>query len=182
VCLAGGSSFGDGLPAVVVGVVENTYVRPDETSPVDNQAILGERLDVLEETAGFARVRTKSGAIGWIPERALRRGPLETQSRVAEVRSLLAHVYATPSFTAKRPLLTAPLGARVGIRRTFTEGGHEWVEALLPDGRHGFVAATDVEIGDPEPAHPLKAPADWIALGRTFLRAPYTWGGTTPLG
>lgn len=172
----------EGVTAVVTGAVENIYLRPDETSPVDDQAVLGDRLRVQEGTAGFARVSTASGSSGWIPERAIRRDPGEDAAPLALVRSPLAHLYATPSFTRERPLLTAPLGARLGVLRSFGANGHEWVEARLPDGRHGFVARTDLELPEPGAARPLKGPAAWIELGLRFLGAPYTWGGTTPLG
>ena len=42
------------VAAVVTGAVENVYLRPDETAPVDNQAVLGERLDAV--TVMFALV------------------------------------------------------------------------------------------------------------------------------
>ncbi len=60
--------------AVVVAAVQDLFVRPDETSSVDDQAILGDRVTVLEDAAGFAKVRTAAGEVAWIPERALRRG------------------------------------------------------------------------------------------------------------
>jgi beta-lactamase class A len=170
-----------GERALVVSAVENLYARPDETSPVDNQAILGEPLEILETTAGFARARTISGNVAWIPERAIRRGA-ELIGRVAEVASNTAHVYSTPSFTEARPLLTVPLGARMTVAETLDRNGHAWVRALLPDGRAGFLAAADVRVTSAAQPRPLGTPADWLALGQRFLGAPYTWGGTTPLG
>ncbi len=96
-------------------------MRPDETSSVDDQAILGDRVTVLEDAAGFARVRTAAGEVAWIPERALRRGEAPeapaTETRVAHVTSNFAHVYASPSFTQQKPLLTAPVGATLAVRR-----------------------------------------------------------------
>ncbi len=168
--------------AVVIGAVEDLYLRPDVTAPVDDQAVLGEVVQVVESTAGFARVNMASGNVAWIPERAIRRGIAGENARFAHVTSLSAHVYGSPSFTAARPLLTAPLGSRMRMVRVFEAGGHEWAEVRLPDERAGYVAAADVALRDPEQPFPLGVPADWIALGRRFLGAPYTWGGTTPLG
>lgn len=167
--------------ALVAGAVENLYERPDETSPVDNQAILGEPLEVLETTAGFARVRTISGNVAWIPERAIRRGA-QLGGRIAEVTSNTAHVYSSPSFTEARPLLTAPLGARAAVTQTLERDGHTWVRVALPDGRSGFVAGPDLRAGSASDARPIGTPAEWLAMGQRFLGAPYTWGGTTPLG
>jgi beta-lactamase class A len=169
-------------PAVVVGAVENLYLRPDETSPVDDQVILGESVTVVETTAGFARVRTRSGNAAWIPERALRRGASAPAGRVARVLSPLAHAYASPDFTEARPLLTAPLGARLELVESVALDGHDWAKVALPDGRVAFVAGADVAIEDADAKRPLASPAAWLALGQRFLEAPYTWGGTTPLG
>jgi beta-lactamase class A len=167
--------------ALVAGAVENLYERPDEASPVENQAILGESLEVLETTAGFAKVRSISGSEAWIPERAIRRG-VELTGRVAEVLANTAHVYPSASFTASRPLLTAPLGARASVAETLEAGGHGWVRVTLPDGRAGFLAEADVRIVGASDAPALATPAEWLALGVRFAGAPYTWGGTTPLG
>ncbi len=181
--------------AVVVSAVQDLFTRPDETSPVDDQVILGEHVEILEDAAGFARVRTAAGEIAWIPERALRRGETEpgATAKIARVTSNFAHVYATPSFTKQKPLLTVPVGATMVVEE-FLEGkksgdaGYSWARVRLPDGRIGFVAGSDVSLFPLEedrsssPSLPLRSPSFWISFGRRFLGAPYTWGGTTPLG
>ncbi len=171
--------------AVVTAAVQDLFTRPDETSSVDDQVILGERVEILEDTAGFARVRTAAGEVAWIPERALRRGDAPAAAKVARVTSNFAHVYATPSFTKQKPLLTAPVGAQM-IFSDFLEGKEDetysWVRVSLPDGREGFIAARDVEVGAADAPLPLKSSSSWLAFGKRFLGAPYTWGGTTPLG
>ncbi len=177
--------------------VQDLFVRPDETSSVDDQAILGDRVTVLEDAAGFAKVRTAAGEVAWIPERALRRGAGAEApapgAKVARVTSNFAHVYASPSFTKQKPFLTAPVGATLSFSdflegKEKESGGFEWVRVELPDGRIGFVARPDVALFTfkenlPLPLSlPLKSPSGWIAFGKRFLGAPYTWGGTTPLG
>ena len=172
------------VPAVVTAPAENLYARPDETAPVDSQAILGERVEVLEDTPGFAKVKTADGNVAWIPERALRRGDAAPPAgaKIARVTSNFAHVYAAPSFTRARPLVTAPVGSRMSVLGIKTKDGFEWVRVALPDGRTGHVARPDVAIVPFEESPPLGSPASWLALGRRFLGAPYTWGGTTPAG
>ena len=171
--------------AVVTAAVQDLFTRPDETSSVDDQVILGERVEILEDTAGFARVRTAAGEVAWIPERALRRGDAPAAAKVARVTSNFAHIYATPSFTKQKPLLTVPVGAQM-IFSDFLEGKEDetysWVRVSLPDGREGFIAARDVEVGAADAPLPLKSSSSWLAFGKRFLGTPYTWGGTTPLG
>ncbi|MCM3875153.1 MAG: serine hydrolase [Thermoanaerobaculia bacterium] len=191
--------------AVVATAVQDLFTRPDETSSVDDQVVLGERVEILEDVAGFAKVRTAAGEVAWIPERALRRGdaaPATRGTKIARVMSNLAHVYASPSFTKQKPLLTAPVGGTLAVE-DFLEGedgggsgkrtpsdAYSWVRVRLPDGRMGFVARPDVALFTfkenlPLPLSlplPLRSPSEWIAFGKRFLGAPYTWGGTTPLG
>ncbi len=173
--------------AVVTAAIQSLFSRPDETSPVDDQVILGERVEVLEDTSGFARVRTAAGEVAWIPERALRRGEGAgpATAKVARVTSNFAHVYKSPSFTKQEPLLSAPVGATMAFSdflETKEDETYSWVRVSLPDGREGFVAARDVEVRAADAPLPLKSLSSWISLGRRFLGAPYTWGGTTPLG
>ncbi len=168
--------------AVVTAAVQDLFTRPDETSSVDDQVILGERVEILEDTAGFARVRTAAGEVAWIPERALRRGDAPTAAKVARVTSNFAHVYATPSFTKQKPLLNAPVGATMFFLEGEEKDGFEWVRVALPDGRIGFIARPDVALSSFEENPPLRSPSSWISFGKRLLGAPYTWGGTTPLG
>jgi beta-lactamase class A len=171
--------------AVVMAAVQDLFTRPDETSSVDDQVILGERVEILEDAAGFAKVKTAAGEVAWIPERALRRGEAPAAAKVARVTSNFAHVYASPSFTKQKPLLTAPVGAQM-VFSDFLEGNEgqalSWVQVSLPDGRIGFVARPDVALVPFEENPPLRSPSEWLAFGKRFLGAPYTWGGTTPLG
>ena len=172
--------------AVVAVAVQDLFVRPDETSSVDDQVILGDRVELLEDAAGFAKVRTAAGEGAWIPERALRRAfpAAAAGAKRARVTSNFAHVYATLSVTKQKPLLTAPVGAKM-VFSDFLEGkdgdAYSWVRISLPDGREGFVAARDVEVSAANIPLSLKS-SSWISFGKRFLGAPYTWGGTTPLG
>jgi beta-lactamase class A len=175
--------------AVVTAAVQDLFTRPDETSSVDDQVILGERVEILEDAAGFAKVKTAAGEVAWIPERSLRRGDAPAAAKVVRVTSNFAHVYASPSFTRARPILTAPVGATMAFS-DFLEGkekeaaAYSWVRIVLPDGRIGFVASRDVTLLPFEEnlSLPLRSPSEWLAFGKRFLGAPYTWGGVTPLG
>src|SRR5205085_2346348 len=128
----------------------------------------------------FARVRAEDANAAWIPERALRRG-VPAAARSIEVTSPWAHVYAAPDFAGTRPLLTAPLGARAAFEEDVAVEGHAWWRVRLPDGRRAFLAKEDAVLAPAARPRDLD-PAHWIALGTRFLGAPYTWGGTTPLG
>jgi beta-lactamase class A len=167
--------------AIVTSAVENVYVRPDATAEVDDQVILGETVEPLEETQGFTKVRCQSGTVGWVDERTLVRDAKARYGTPYEVASSFANLYRDPDFSSSRPLLTAPLAARLDVIRTFEQGGHAWAEVRLPDGRRAFAAGADlVPVSEIRPAIP--DPAKWIEMAKRFVGAPYTWGGTTPFG
>ncbi len=167
--------------AIVTDAVENVYVCPDATAEVDDQVILGETVESLEESKCFTKVRCPSGTVGWVDAHSL---VVDTKARYGtpyEVASSFANLYRDPDFSSSRPLLTAPLAARLDVVRTFEQGGHAWAEVRLPDGRRAFAAGADVvPISEIRPAIP--DPAKWIEMAKRFVGAPYAWGGTTPFG
>ena len=168
--------------AVVVAPVANVLSRPEATTSVEDQVILGEIVETLRAEGRFVFVKLRSGSRGWIEGTAVRPGVPDPSADPFEVTSNLAHVYREPSFEKSPPITTAPIGARLGGLRTLENEKHTWREVLLPDGRNGYVSADDVAPERPREAPPVLDPASWLAMARRFLGAPYTWGGTTPWG
>jgi cell wall-associated NlpC family hydrolase len=162
--------------AVVLRPVENLYSAPSEDSDVVTQAIYGSNVAVLDERAGWARIRMVDATAGWTPLDALQIGPpYGVSGKLAAVASLFAHIYREPDVTAHAPLLTVPFETRLEIA-----GGQlpeRWRQARLPDGRIGWVQVGDLSFDDA----PLGTP-EMLALARRFLGLPYTWGGTSSFG
>jgi gamma-D-glutamyl-L-lysine dipeptidyl-peptidase len=169
--------FAAGLPsAAVLQPVANMYEQPTEDAAVVSQAIYGVTVGILEQRDAWARIRTPDDYTGWTPLAALRTGaPYAATGRVAQVTSLLAHVYREPDVTLHAPLLTLPFETRLEVAGDRGDG--RWLEVRLVDGRPGWVQTGDVAFD----RKPLST-AEMLALSKRFLGLPYTWGGTSSYG
>jgi cell wall-associated NlpC family hydrolase len=169
--------FAAALPgAVVLQPVANMYSKPTEDADVVSQAIYGANVAVMEQNGGWAHTRTADDYSGWTPLSALKTGAAYAQSgSVAQVTSLLAHIYREASVTRHAPLLTVPFETRLEVAGGETDD--RWFQVRLVDGRAGWVQAGDVALG----VKPISLP-EMLALSKRFLGLPYTWGGTSSYG
>ena len=170
--------FAAALPnAVVVEPVANMYSQPSLDADVVSQAIYGWNIGLVERAEGWARIRTPDDYAGWVRLASLRAGPpYAAAGRVAEVRSLFAHIYREPDVTKHAPLLTVPFEARLEVVSEPKENP-KWALVRLPDGVSGWVQTGDVAFD----ARPLTVP-ELLEFSRRFLGLPYTWGGTSSFG
>jgi cell wall-associated NlpC family hydrolase len=169
--------FAAALPgAVVLQPVANMYSKPTEDADVVSQAIYGANVAVMEQKGGWAHIRTADDYTGWTQLSALKTGAVYAQSgSVAQVTSLLAHIYREASVTRHAPMLTVPFETRLEVAGGETED--RWFQVRLVDGRAGWVQAGDVAFG----VKPISIP-EMLALSKRFLGLPYTWGGTSSYG
>lgn len=164
----------------VVQPVLNMYSAPETDVDVVSQAIYATAVAVLEEKAGWTRIRTPDDYTGWVVSSALVDAPAVpygSAKDVVQVRSLFAHVYREDSVTKHAPLLTVPFEARLELDVETGKASERWSPVRLPDGRRGWI-----QNGDMAAAAGRLDVHDTIALARAFLGLPYTWGGTSSFG
>jgi gamma-D-glutamyl-L-lysine dipeptidyl-peptidase len=164
---------------VVVQPVANMYSSPAEDTDVVSQAIYAASVGVLEQKGDWARIRTPDNYTGWtrVADLRLTDRSYAAAGRVAEVRSLFAHLYREPSVTRHAPLLTAPFEAKLEVVAEPDRDERRWIQVRLPDDRGAWVQRGDVVFSPPA----LSIPA-MIELAKRFLGLPYTWGGTSSYG
>src|SRR3989442_4410945 len=143
--LAAGAADG-----VVLQPVANMYARPSEEADVVSQAIYGSHIGIIEERAGWARVRTADEYTGWMPASVFKRlGHGEriyaSSGRVAQVESLFANLYRQPSVTKHQPLLTVPFETKLEVIEE-PENEAQWLRVRLPDDGSGWVQRGDVTL------------------------------------
>jgi SH3-like domain-containing protein len=163
---------------VVLRPVVSMHSAPSQSADVVSQAILGSNVELMEEQAGWIRVRTADRYLGWMPAASvgkLRQG--EAPGRTAKVESLFANLYREADVTKNEPLLTVPFEARLEVVAEPEAEGRRWMQVRLPDGRPAWIQRGDVDFDS--------APLDikrTIELAKRFLGLPYLWGGTSTLG
>jgi len=170
--------FAAALPnAVVLRPVANMYSRPSEDADVVSQAIYGANVTLLEQKEGWAHIRTFDDYTGWMPLAMLRPGEAyAARGRVAEVKSLFAHIYREPDVTRHAPVITVPFETKLEVIPE-PPGQQRWAQVRLPDDRQGWVQQADVAYD----VKPITIP-EMLELSKKFLGLPYTWGGTSSYG
>ena len=163
--------------AVVQQPVANMYSKPSEDADVVSQAIFGANVAVMEQKDGWAHIRTADEYLGWTPLKSLVVGPAyASQGKVAEVRSLFAHIYREASVTKHAPVITVPFESKLEVIGDAMDDAR-WVQVRLPDDRSGWIQAGDVSL-----ASKKMSIAETLEFSKRFLGLPYTWGGTSSYG
>lgn len=172
--------------------VANVYEKPDAGSELASQAVLGDRVRVLDTQGDFCRVATEDRYGGWAAARLLLPVRDDSDSLTTTIATLFADVFSAPD--ARSEMLTKlVVGTRAVIARRAEAG--DWVPLLLPDDQAGYVHRVSLNLthASETEAQTLRdriAREDLIAaLGRNiaetakrFIGTPYLWGGCTPFG
>lgn len=180
---------GSGAPgsAVVIRSVANMHRTSNDTTEVVSQAVLGTNVKVLawEKNGGqeWYRIETPDTYQGWMigtsllvrPEGGK---PYASEGPVFEVTSLMANVYAADDVTERKPLIVAPMGARLAAGAC----KERWCEVTLPCGAKGWIQTGDGEVKDAAAARKKLSPEETVTLAKRFIGVPYLWGGKTALG
>lgn len=168
--------------AVVILPVANMYSSASVDVDVVSQAIYGSPVELLQETPGWAKVRTPDQYTGWMRLGDLRKlesgeSGYAASGRVAQVSSLSANLYRETDVTLHRPLLRVPFETRLEVAKQGVDNDRGWLEVRLPEGGTAWIQSGDVDLA------PRKLSiAESIQLGRGFLGVTYLWGGRSSFG
>lgn len=157
------------------------YQRPEPGAQRVDEVYCGWPLTLLQSGPGdWCLVRTHYGYEGYVRRAQLCAPANRSAHPLQLVSGLFADVVSTPQVESW-VITTLPRGALVNPQAPPREG---WQSVLLPDGRSGWVKAglltPYLEGPPPLPEETLRAQV--IATARSYLGAPYRWGGKSPLG
>ncbi len=161
--------FEQGVPALVAVPVAALRPRPDRTSGIDTELLLGEEVRVFDRTEGWAWVQASAdGYVGYVDEEAL--GPAAPAAT--------HHVVVPRTFLYPGPDLRFPhraalsMGSRITVVGEAETRGTRYL--LLAEGA-AVVAGHCLPIG-------TWASDDYVAIAARFLETPYLWGGRSGFG
>lgn len=174
------------MKAIVKASVCPLYKEPTRESTLEDEALGGMTVDILEEPApGWYRVRTHYRYEGFAPADDLITGDARSDEWAALPKKVILHknccdVLSEPKVQGwhiahlVRGCLVSPVG----------EAENHWQKVRLPDGREGWVPSGI--LGEHHTA-PLSDDEDTLrsALVETvelYLGTHYRWGGKSPLG
>lgn len=177
------SSLGVRRFGIVRVSVANVRGKPSHAAEMVTQTLLGWPVRILKEQSGWFLVHTEpDGYLGWIEDLQLTRVTAEQRhewegvSRVI-VTSPYAVLRTAPSADAD-PVSDLVIG---GIVRS-TGSSDDWTHALLPDGRTGYVRASEVQDYESWKAALAPIAANIERTARQFMGVAYLWGGTSARG
>ncbi len=159
--------------------VANLRTRPEESSELASQMLMGMPLRILEKNRGWYRVQCPDDYIGWID------GSTMTQFSENEYSNYQ---------TAKKVIFIKPFGFALndtslviqpirdlsfGNLLTLQKIEKDFAEVIFADGKTGFVRANEIQNSE-----------DWLKTRKTdseslvnngyqMLGIPYLWGGTS---
>ncbi len=148
----------------------NIYRKPTFHCEVDTQAVLWEKLEMLEKIDSFLRVKTEDHYEGWINEHQIEVCP-QPEAEFKMVNALFQAIYEKAD-TSSEVIRWACAGAKLPV----LSEQRSWFKVLLPDGQQGFIKN---EAFGPMPHFGRK---ELVQTARKFLSVPYVWGGKTPYG
>lgn len=158
--------FTDGYWMHVTEPVAPVLDAPDSNR--EREALLGERILVLERNAGFAfGALQRDGYVGYMPETHLTDDAEEVTHRICVPRT---YAKATPKLKTYEPVLNLSFGSSVAI----TQKVGAWTGISLRTGVH-YVPSSHLRRID-------AVETDAVAVARLFLGTPYLWGGNSAFG
>ncbi len=145
--------------------------NPQVSSKVVSQAILSEKIAILDTLNGWHHIASSDGYLGWVPTNAII--TRDTYLHNVCVNRLMAHLYEIDD-TEYGPLMTLPYGTKLQAEEMEND---RWLNVLLPCGKKGFIQSGDVSFEGK-----LFTKEELIDFSLRFLNLPYTWGGRSSFG
>ncbi|SMP25502.1 SH3 domain-containing protein [Algoriphagus winogradskyi] len=175
------ATLGDKIKALVTISVANIRSNPKHSAELATQALMGTPLNVLKEDDGWFLVQTPDGYLSWVDRAGIHlmtEEELERWFREPKVvfTSLIGYVWKTEDQSEMVSDLVA------GDILTISEETKDQLKVNLPDGRQGWISASDAQDWESWIASRNTSPEALITTAKQMMGTPYLWGGTSIKG
>lgn len=158
-------------------------IRKEPSYPAEmvSQAILGTPVKVLDKKRGWYRIQTPDQYIGWAEGAGLES---KTEVEIDAWKTSSRYVFTKMNgWMLSEPNDGAANVADLVLGSIFTVNGESkgFLHLQLPDGREGYVKASDcARLEEWENTTPIAE--NVIETAKKLLGSPYLWGGTSTKG
>jgi gamma-D-glutamyl-L-lysine dipeptidyl-peptidase len=164
--------------------VSNHRTTPGHTAELSTQLLLGTPMRVLRRENGFYLVQSPDRYLSWVDGGGIQRITEQELRRYEAAPKLMytratGTAYAAPDRRAE-PVADLVLGALLEV--VGGTGAGEWLHGRMPDGRDVYVPRDEMTPFEPWVEGVVATESQLVAISRTFMGAPYLWGGASAKG
>ena len=175
------SSLGDSSFAIVNVSVTPLREKPQHSSQMVDQAIMGNTVKLLRYNDGWYLAQTHYDYVGWISKTGLHICDSITKSNWENqinytTKNLQGSIFSLP-YETSQPIADMVLN-NVFVGKMENKN---WVSLLLPDGRSGFAKKNKMGLIDKTNKKSIK-PDSILYQAYKMMGIPYLWGGNSTKG
>jgi hypothetical protein len=172
------SVIGDKCWGLATLSVSNMRAKPEHSSELVTQALMGTPLKVLEYSDGWYRVQTPDDYTGWMDSAGLTRF---TSDQMDEWKMSGRYFYNRISgnvFDSPNKNSTVISDLALGDLFVAEDASKGFLKIFIPDGRTVFVRKSDC-ISFQKWSTTKPGSEEIISVAKGMLGSPYMWGGTS---
>ncbi|MBD0403628.1 C40 family peptidase [Flammeovirga sp. EKP202] len=174
-------NLGSEIYGVINNSVINMRIKPGFSSGMAKQALLGEKITLLEEKGGWYRAKTSDGYISWLIKSAF-----TTMDEIAlnewdhKTKVIYTQDYGSSVAIENRNQKVSDLV--YGNLLAVDEDRGKYYIVLYPDGRKAIVQKNEVTLLEEWTNTRKLTQQNLLATAKTFMGVPYSWGGNSYKG
>ncbi|MGB9794296.1 NlpC/P60 family protein [Caldisericum exile] len=165
------------LKKYVINVPFTSMYGTPEVGEVISQVIMGEIIDVLSFSSGFAKIVAEDGYTGYVEESVLREFEVEERP-IAITKEPFSNAYSGPTVKSKL-IFTLSIGS-VLLDKGKEDGDYRLVSDFY--GREFYLHKNTLILATYPFQYERRGCKDILKTALQFLNIPYFWGGKTTFG